>query len=139
MKTASIAVIKWQSRTGVASGDYIDGARTTDKDQAQRAIASKEVYKSALTESFARDAYSKGLTKSGKAGWLKGVEEKGQQNYLTGVSSSGARDKYTTESSKYDAARRAADSMPRGPKGSAQNIQKVTTVVNALHAVKIAK
>lgn len=139
MKPASTAVLKWQSRTGVASGDYVEGARTTDKDQAQRAIASKEVYKSALAESFTRDSYAKGLTKSGKAGWLKGVEEKGQQNYLTGVASDVARNKYVTESSRYDSARRASDTMLRGQKGSQQNIQKVIAVVNALRAVKVGK
>lgn len=138
-KTAATAVTKWQSRTSVASGDYVEGARTTDKDQSQRAIAAKEVYKSALQESFTRDAYAKGLSKSGKQGWLEGVQEKGQQNYLTGVSADKSRSKYVTNSSRFDAARKAADTMPRGPKGSPQNLAKVSAVVTALRAVKIGK
>ncbi|MEK7578905.1 MAG: hypothetical protein AAB456_04345 [Patescibacteria group bacterium] len=138
-KNASSAVLKWQQRAAGASTDYADGARATDKDQAQRAIASKTIYQQALTESFGRDAYAKGLQKSGKAGWLAGVEQKGATNYSTGVSADIARSKYVSESSKYDNARKAADSMPRGPRGSAANLNRVSTVVNALRAVKVGK
>lgn len=139
MKTANEAVVKWQSRAGAASSDYGEGARKTDKDQAVRAVAAKEVYKQALTESFARDAYAKGLQRSGKQGWLNGVEQKGVQNFATGVGSDVARSKYVTNSSKYDSARKAADSLPRGARGSAGNLARVAAVANALRAVKIGK
>ncbi len=138
-KTANQAVIKWQSRSGQAAGDYAEGARTTDKDQAQRAIAAKAVYQQALTESFGRDSYAKGLQRSGKSGWLAGVEQKGSQNYGTGVSSESARSKYVTNSSKYDVARKSADTLPRGPRGSAANLNRVAAVMNALRAVKVGK
>jgi len=138
-KTANIAVLKWQQRSANASNDYIEGAHQTDKDQAQRAIAAKGIYQQALTESFGRDAYAKGLQKSGKNGWLQGVEQKGAQNYSTGVSADIARSKYVAESSKYDSARKAADSLPRGPRGSAANLNRVTAVVNAMRAIKIGK
>jgi hypothetical protein len=139
MKTANEAVAKWQTRAGSASTDYADGATGTDKDQAQRAIAAKAVYQQALTESFGRDAYAKGLGRSGKAGWLKGVQEKGQQNYSTGVSANGAREKYVSNSAKYDSARNAAASLPRGARGSAGNLARVAAVANALRAVKVGK
>jgi len=139
MKSANEAVGKWQNRAGASSGDYADGAKSTDKDQAARAIAAKEVYKQALNESFARDAYAKGLSKSGKQGWLQGVEQKGTQNYSTGVSSDIARNKYVQNSSRYDSARKAADSLPRGARGSAQNLNRVAAVANALRAIKVGK
>ncbi len=138
-KTASVAVVKWQSRSAGAGSDYAEGARTTDKDQAQRAIAAKAVYQQALQESFTRDAYARGLGKSGKAGWLAGVEQKGTANYSTGVSADSARQKYLSESGKFDPARKAADSLPRGPKGSPANLQRVTAVVSALRAAKVGK
>ena len=139
MKSANEAVSKWQARAGGASGDYADGAKSTDKDQAQRAIAAKAVYQQALTESFGRDAYAKGLSRSGKGGWLAGVEQKGMQNFSTGVSSDIARNKYVQNSSRYDSARKAADSLPRGARGSAQNLNRVAAVANALRAVKVGK
>ena len=138
-KSANEAVGKWQNRAGSASQDYVDGANSTDRDQAQRAIAAKAVYQQALTESFGRDAYAKGLSRSGKGGWLAGVTQKGAANYPTGVSSELARSKYVANSGKFDSARRAADSLPRAPRGSAANLQRVAAVANAQRAVKVAK
>lgn len=138
-KTASVAVVKWQNRSAAASTDYGEGAQATDKDQSAKAIAAKGIYQQALTESFGRDAYAKGLSKSGKQGWLNGVLQKGVANYGTGVGAAIARDKYITNSSKYDSARRAADSLPRGPRGSAGNLARVAAVANALRAVKVSK
>lgn len=139
MKSANESVAKWQNRTAAASQDYSDGAASTDKDQAARAIAAKEVYKTALTESFGRDAYSKGLQRSGKGGWLRGVQEKGAQNFSTGVGSNTAREKYTTNSGKYDGARKAAEGLPRGARGNPANLQRVAAVANAQRAIKVSK
>lgn len=138
-KSASEAVMKWQNRASAASGDYAEGAQTTDKDQAQRAIAAKAIYQQALTESFTRDAFAKGLQKSGKSGWLAGITQKGQTNYATGVSADMARSKYVTESGKYDSARKAADTLPRAGKASQQNINRVIAVIQAQRAVKVGK
>lgn len=139
MKSASEAVLKWQTRASGASQDYTEGARTTTRDQAANAIAAKTVYQQALTESFGRDAYAKGLQKSGKQGWLDGVQQKGGTNYATGVGSDIARNRYVTESARFDNARKAADNLPRGPKASQQNINRVIAVIQAQRAVKVGK
>ena len=136
MKTASEAVVKWQGRTAAASQDYVAGATSTDKDQSARAIAAKSTYQAGLNASFARGSYEKGLARSGKQGWLSGVQEKGSSNFATGVSSNTARDKYASNSGKYDSARRVADTIARGPRGSAGNIARVTAVATALNAVR---
>lgn len=136
MRTAQESAVKWANRASGAATDYVEGAKKTSKDQSARAIAAKKIYQDALTASFGRDAYAKGLTKSGKAGWLNGVEKKGGSNYSTGVSASGS--KYATNSAPFDTARNAAESMPRGLKGSQTNLDRVKAVVNALRAVKLA-
>jgi len=135
MKTAQASANKFVERASAASSDYVAGAAATTKDQAARAIGAKKIYQDALTASFGRDSYAKGLQKSGKAGWLEGVQKKGADRYSSGVSVSA--NKYATNSGKYDAARGAADSMPRGLKGSQTNLDKVKTVVTALRAVKL--
>jgi len=137
-KSASTSATKWAQRAGAAASDFAEGARTTTKDQAQSAIAAFELYKQGLTESFAKGRFAKGLNKSGKAGWLKGITEKGESNYMTGVTTEGAKSKYATESARFDGARNAAASMPRGSKGSPANLARVAAVANAQHAVKIA-
>lgn len=137
-KPASTAVIKWATNAGISGEAYKKGSQETTKDQSAAAIAAKPIYISTLQASFTKDSYAKGLQKSGKAGWIKGVVEKGAANFQTGVTSPGAQTKYASESGRYDSARKASDAMPRGSKGSAQNLAKVTAVVNALRAVKIA-
>lgn len=133
-KSAQSVAQKFVERAGAASGDYVQGAQETTKDQAARAIAAKAIYQQSLTASFARGAYEKGLSKAGKSGWLRGITEKGSSRFAEGVAVSAQ--KYATESGKYDSARAAADSMPRGLKGSATNLAKVAAVVNALRQAK---
>jgi len=134
-KSAQSVVQKFIERAGAASGDYVKGAQETGKDQAARAIAAKAIYQQALTASFARDSFAKGLQKSGKSGWQKGVVEKGGARFAEGVSVSG--NKYATNSGRYDSARAASDSLPRGIKGSPTNLAKVAAVVTALRTAKV--
>lgn len=139
MKSASTAVTKWQQRASMSASDYGAGAQATEKDQSARAIAAKANYAAGIQESITAGRYEKGLAKSGKQGWLDGVQEKGVQNYGTGVSADRSRNKYLENSGKFDNARKAADSLPRGPRGSAQNLNRVTVVANALRAAKVGK
>lgn len=137
MRTAQEAAQKFVTRASAASADYVKGAESTSKDQSARAIGAKEIYKSALTASFGRDSYAKGLSKSGKQGWLQGVQKKGGDRYGAGVAVSAS--KYAENSGKFDTARNAAESMPRGLKGSETNLARVKTVVSALRAAKLAQ
>lgn len=136
MRTAQQSAEKFVSRASAASSDYVAGASSTTKDQSSRAIAAKKIYQDALTASFGRDSYAKGLQKSGKAGWLEGIVKKGGDRFASGVSVSAA--KYATNSGKYDTARGAADNMPRGLKGSQTNLDRVKAVVTALRTVKLS-
>lgn len=134
MKTAQASSQKFVDRASASSADYVKGAQDTAKDQSARAISAKTIWKQAIDKAATDDRYAKGLTKSGKTGWLDGVVKKGGDRYASGVSISAS--KYATESGKYDQARQAADSMPRGLKGSQTNLDRVKTVVNALRKVK---
>ena len=139
MKTANVAGTKWQVRTANAGPDYLAGVNNTTKDQAAAAIAAKSAWQAGLTAAFAAGAFEKGLSRSGKQGWQAGVQQKGEANYSTGVNAQAALGKYTTNSGRFDAARGAASNSPRGPKGSPQNLQRVSLVANAEHAAKLGK
>ncbi|TAK58904.1 hypothetical protein EPO14_01135 [Patescibacteria group bacterium] len=134
-KTAQQVSTKFAERAANATGEYVEGAKTTDKDQSAAAIAAKDVYRTALAESFTRGSYEKGLQKSGKVGWLKGVEDKGAVRFGEGARASA--DKYATESGRYDGARQAARSLPRGVKGSEANFARSKAVGKALRDLKV--
>ena len=135
MKTASQSAQKFVERASAASGDYVSGAQTSTKDQAAAAIAGKANYVAGVQAAITAGRYEKGLQASGKAGWLKGVTEKGANRFAEGVASGSS--KYATNSAKYDSARSAADSLPRGPKGSEANFARAKAVGQALRKQKI--
>lgn len=135
MKTANESAKKFVERAGAATGDYVDGASRTPKDQSANAIAAEGNYNAGITQAITAKRYSKGLTKSGKAGWLNGIKNKGQNRYAEGVADSAG--KYATNSGAYDSARGAADSLPRGPKGSETNYARAKAVGTALRKQKV--
>ena len=136
-KSASASASKFVERAGAASGDYVSGAQATTKDQAAAAIAGKANWAAGIQAAITGGRYEKGLSASGKSGWLKGVTEKGGNRFAEGVSAGAS--KYATNSGKYDSARTAADSLPRGPKGSEQNFARAKAVGQALRNLKVGK
>lgn len=135
MKSASASGVKFVERAGQATPDYVAGSEQTGKDQAQAAIAAKPNYIAGVQASITRGAYEKGLAKSGKSGWLRGIKEKGANRFAEGVASGLA--KYVSNSGAFDGARGAADSLPRGPKGSEQNFARAKAVGMALRKQKV--
>lgn len=136
MKSASQSAQKFVERASVASGDYQSGAEQTTKDQAALAIAAAPSYQQGVQAAIQRGAYAKGLQRAGKTAWLEGVRRKGVARFAEGVAASAS--KYATNSAKYDSARGAAATLPRGPKGDPKNLARVTAVVNALRAARVA-
>ena len=134
-KSASVSAKKFVDRASVASGDYADGVRSTDKDQNAAAIAAAGIYKQAVIAAANAGRFEKGLQKAGKQAYLDGVSKKGEARFAEGVAT--AASKYATNSGAYDTARTAASSLPRGVKGSAENLQRVAAVVKALRAAKV--
>lgn len=134
MKTASQSAEKFVQNAGAASGYYTQGAQQTTKDQAASAIAAKAAWAAGLAKAQSRGAYEKGLQASGKQKWLEGVTKKGANRFGEGVAAS--RDAYATNSGKYDGARGAAASLPRGTRGSAENYNRSAAVGKALNALR---
>ena len=135
MKTAGQSGQKFVERAGAASGDYKTGAESTSKDQSAAAIAGKANWAAGIQAAITGDRFAKGLQTSGKSGWVKGVIEKGVNRFAEGVAS--GLGKYVTNSGKYDSARGAASSLPRGPKGSEQNFARSKAVGQALRKMKV--
>lgn len=137
MKSAAQSAEKYASRASAASGDYVTGAQSTTKDQAQAGVAAAAIYAQATQKAITDGRYAAGLQKAGKSKWLKGITEKGGNRYGEGVSQ--AAPAYAQESARFDSARGAAAALPRGIKGSPQNLQRVQAVVAAQIAAKSGK
>lgn len=134
-KSAQQSAKKFVERASVAGGDYVDGAKGSSKSWSGAAKAAAGIYKAAVTKAANDGRYEKGIDKSGDAQWLKGVTSVGEGRFSEGVAN--ASTKYATNSAAYDTARNAAAQMPRGVKGSPENLARVSTVVKALRAAKV--
>lgn len=137
MKSAQSVAGKWGTRASGASNEYVEGAKNTTKDQSALAIAAIPRMKTALNQAIDSGRVAKGLNASGKVGWQTGITTKGGGRYSEGVSSATAQARYSANSGAYDTARNAAANLPKGDKGSAVNLNRVSTVVNALHKQKV--
>ncbi len=135
MKSAQESSTKYVERASAATSDYVTGAESTNKDQAAAAIAAAPNYAAGVQAAISGKRYEKGLGRSGKTGWLNGIRNKGQNRFASGVAEGAV--KYATNSGKYDNARKAADSLPRGPRGSEQNFNRAKTVGQALNKQKL--
>lgn len=136
MKTAQQAAQKFVARAAVASSDYAQGVRESTKDQNAAAIAAADNYKTAVIEAANAGRFAAGLRKAGKQKYLDGVAQKGESRFSEGVAAGAAA--YASESARFDTARNAAASLPRGPRGDARNLARVAAVANAQRAVRVA-
>ena len=134
MKSASQSADKFVQNAGAASNYYTQGAQQTTRDQAALAAAAEGVWFQAVTAANSRKAFSKGVSAAGKQAWLAGIQTKGANRFGEGVAA--AREKYAANSGKYDGARGAAASLPRGPRGSAANYNRSAAVGKALNAAR---
>jgi len=129
------AAEKLVRRGAMAGDDYKVGCETTRKDQAESAIAAKDNYVAALTESFARGAFEKGLTKSGHAKWRAKATTKGAVNYPTAMRLAGSD--YASGVEPYFRALESLTLPPKGTRGSPGNLERVRVLTEALHAVRM--
>lgn len=135
MKTAQQSGKKFVERAGAAVNDYVDGVKATAKDPTANAVAMKATMLAEITKAINDGRWEKELKAAGKSGWQNGVEKKGSARYADGVAASQL--KYESNSGKYDTARRAADSLPRGGRGSEQNLNRSRAVQTALRKAKV--
>lgn len=134
-KSAQASAKKFVDRASVAGADYVDGVKNSGKSWSAAAKAAAGIYKSQVTKAANEGRYEKGIDKSSDAAHLKGVVTVGEARFGEGVAA--AATKYATNSASFDTARSAAASMPRGAKGSPENLARVGAVVKALRAQKV--
>lgn len=85
---------KWVTRTSAASGDYVAGVETTDKDPTALAIVAIPRMRQRVLEAIDSGKVAAGLRRVGKQGWIDAVRAKGAANFSSGVTA--ARDTVAT-------------------------------------------
>lgn len=128
---------KWSTRAQGAVNDYKAGAASPKQSQSAAAVAAAPLWQQAVQSPAALAAFTAGLNKAGDQGWLAGVNNKGAARYAGGITA--GLQKFTNNITPFLQAISAINLPPKGLRGSAQNIQRVAAIAQALHSLKLQR
>lgn len=125
---------KFARRAQSAGPEYESGVRNPSTPWAAAATNAQPAYEAGVNAAISRKAYGKGIAQAGDARWQRGAVEKGPARYAQGVQL--AEGDYSARMAPVLDTIARVDLPPRGPRGSAQNLNRVAPIANALAALK---
>lgn len=134
-KDISSIASKWSSRAQAAAPDYTAGVKATQKDWAGLTAAATDAWGAGVSQAVSDGRFTKGVTAAGTDKWRTAAATKGAQRYGPGVQAGQAS--YVTGFTPMLAVIQAQTLPPRSPRGSPNNIQRVSQIDAALHAKKV--
>ena len=135
VKDISTIAAKWSQRANAAGADYTNGVKTTSKDWAGLTAAAAPSWEQGVTTAVANKRFANGVNKAGTQKWQTAASTTGAQRYPQGVS--GAAPAYSTGFAPFLAVIASVTPPPRSPRGSPNNIQRVSAYADALHQKKL--
>lgn len=126
---------KWSSRAQAAGPDYTAGVKSTQKDWAALTAAAADSWGAGVSQAVSDGRFAKGVTAAGSPKWQAAASTKGAQRYPQGVAA--GQSSFSTGFGPFLSTIQNLTLPPRSPRGSPNNIQRVSTIDAALHAKKI--
>lgn len=126
---------KWSSRAQAAGPDYTAGVKSTQKDWAALTAAAADSWGAGVSQAVTDGRFAKGVVAAGTPKWQAAASSKGATRYPQGVAS--GQPAYNAGFSPFLTVIQNLTLPPRSPRGSPNNIQRVSTIDSALHAKKI--
>lgn len=129
------AARKWLNNAGRAGPEYALGIQNPKKDWAQETMDAEQRWQSGLQDSFAKGTRKLGVQRAGTAKWQRGALEKGVTRYPQGIQA-GAQAMMEAQqigAQEQDVVDRSLAGMPRGPKASAENINRAVQQMTQRH------
>lgn len=121
-------------RAAAAQPDYINGVKGSGAAWESATTAGKENYEQGVQAAIARDAFSKGVKKSGGSYFEERTVKLGGQRFAQGVTE--GKDNWQEGSAPYLAALSSAQLPAPGPRGSAQNYQRAQFVGTLMNRIR---
>ena len=137
IKSAAASARKWATVTPLRAAEYEAGVQNPRRAWAQATLAASDSWKAGIQEAIASNSFSKGVQKTGDAGWQSGAVEKGVPRWGPGVAL--AEDKYQAAVDPYFNAISRLTLPPRYARRDPRNMARVKAVVDALIAVKVGR
>lgn len=134
-KDINTVAAKWSSRAQAAGPDYAAGVKSTTKDWAGVTAASADSWGQGVSQAVSDGRFTKGVTAAGTDKWRNASATKGAQRYPQGVST--GQPAFAAGFAPMLQVIQNVNLPPRSPRGSPNNIQRVSAIASALHAKKI--
>jgi hypothetical protein len=137
IQTKDIGTIaaKWSQRAQSAGPDYTAGVKNTQKDWAALTAAAADNFAQGVTAAVANGSFARNVTAAGTDKWRSAAAGKGAQRYPTGVAA--GTPAFNAGFAPFLAVIQNTTLPPRSPRGSPNNIQRVSAITAALHAKKL--
>jgi hypothetical protein len=137
IKSLERSTNKWERQSASSTPEYEAGIKSPKTDWQKAAADAEANYTAGVQAAITRKAFGKGVAKAGSAKWQNQALTKGVQRWAQGISLS--KDAYATGFAPYREVISRTNLPARGPKGSAQNIQRVAVMAAALHDEKMKR
>jgi hypothetical protein len=134
VKSLNRASEKWKRQSAASTPEYEAGVRETQKDWANNTAAAADSYAQGVQQAISEDRFSSGVERAGSAKWRNNTLTKGPTRWADGIRQSTAN--YEKGFAPYRQVIEQTQLPPRGPKGSAANIERVRVMAQVLHDAK---
>jgi len=135
IKPLDTIATKWATNAGRSGAAYKTGIQNPRRSWSEATQAADENRKAGLAAADSVDAFRKGVAAKGDSGWSTDAQAKGPSRFTQGVAL--AKPAYTTGFSPFASIIGSLTLPPRGPKGSPENITRVSAIADALHKAKV--
>ena len=135
IKDAGNAAGKWAKRAQAASPEYAAGVKAPRQDWAASTAAAKDAYQQGVQESISRGGFEKGVRSAGSQKWQEKSAGIGASRFAGGVTQ--AQGDYQAAVTPYLQALGSVSLPAKAARGSAQNLERVRAVADALHSKRV--
>lgn len=135
VKDAASSAAKFVTNASAAAPSYATGVQGAGPKWAAATSASAPSYAAGVTAAITSGRFAGGVNSASQAKYQQRASTVGPQRYAQGVQ--GAANAYQTATAPYLQVIAGLNLPARQPKGSAANIQRVTTITEALRAKKL--
>lgn len=127
---------KWSTRAQAAGADYTAGVKNPSTDWATATAQAADSWGQGVSQAVSDGRFAKGVSAAGTSKWQTGATTKGATRYPQGVAS--GQSNYSNGFTPYLQVIQNLNLPPRSPRGSPNNIQRVSAIDSALHAKKVS-
>jgi len=128
---------KWIGRARVAGADYEAGVRAPKVAWSTAAAGAADTFFSAVSSPDSKTLFLRGIRRAGDARWSDMALKKGVNRFPQGVEMSEAY--YRSQMGDVLGQIETVSLASRGPRGAAQNYNRVKDIGDKLHAWRLAK